>query len=110
MQLKHRKVQLKHRKVQLNHRKVQLKHRKVQLKHRKVQLKHRKVQLKHKNKKDYQKLNLSPNFEERGIINISCHCDLKVATSQGKVNENFTNYYLKTKAISKCFIVLKCTW
>ena len=63
------------------------------------------MQLKHKNKKDYQKPNLSPNFEERGIINISCHWDLKVATSQAKVNENFANYYLKTKAISKCFIV-----
>ena len=39
----------------------------------------------------------------------SVHCDLKVSRSQAKINENFANYFLKTKANNKCVIVLKCT-
>ena len=35
------------------------------------------------------------------------HCDLKVLHSQAKFDENFANYFLKTKANNKCFIVLK---
>ena len=35
-------------------------------------------------------------------------CDLKVSSSPTKIDENFPNYFLKTKANSKCFIVLKC--
>ena len=34
------------------------------------------------------------------------HCGLKVSRSQVKVYENFANYFLKTKANHKCFIVL----
>ena len=37
------------------------------------------------------------------------HCGLKVSRSQAKIDENFANYFLKTKAINKCFIVLNCT-
>ena len=37
------------------------------------------------------------------------HCGLKVSRSQAKIDENFANYFLKTKANNKCFIVLKCT-
>ena len=37
------------------------------------------------------------------------HCDLKVSSSQAKFNENFANYFLKTKVNNKCSIVLKCT-
>ena len=37
------------------------------------------------------------------------HCDLKISRSQAKINENFANYFLQTKANNKCFIVLKCT-
>ena len=37
------------------------------------------------------------------------HCDLKVSRSQAKIDENFANYFFKTKANNKCFIVLKCT-
>ena len=37
------------------------------------------------------------------------HCDLKVSRSQTKIDENFANYFLKTKASNKCFVVLKCT-
>ena len=37
------------------------------------------------------------------------HSDLKVSSSQAKIDENFANYYLKTKAYNKYFIVLKCT-
>ena len=29
--------------------------------------------------------------------------------SQAKIYENFNNFFLKTKANNKCFIVLKCT-
>ena len=36
------------------------------------------------------------------------HCDLNVASSQAKTDENFANYFLKTKANNKCFIVLNC--
>ena len=35
------------------------------------------------------------------------HCDLKVLSSQAKIDENFANYFLKTKANNECFIVLK---
>ena len=35
------------------------------------------------------------------------HSDLKVAGSYAEFDENFANYSLKTKANSKCFIVLK---
>ena len=35
------------------------------------------------------------------------HCDLKVSSSQAKFNENFANYFLKTKVNNKCSIVLK---
>ena len=38
------------------------------------------------------------------------HCDLKVSRSHAKIYENFANYFLKTKANNKCFIVLKCTY
>ena len=34
------------------------------------------------------------------------HCRLKVSRSQAKIGENFANYFLKTKANNKCFIVL----
>ena len=37
------------------------------------------------------------------------HCDLKVSRSQAKIDENFANYFLKTKANKKCFKWLKCT-
>ena len=37
------------------------------------------------------------------------HCDLKVSRSHAKIYENFANYFLKTKANNKYFIVLKCT-
>ena len=40
---------------------------------------------------------------------VAAHCDLKVSSSQAKIDENFANYFLKTKANNKCFIVLKCT-
>ena len=33
------------------------------------------------------------------------HCDLKVSRSQAKINENFANYFFKTKANNKCVIV-----
>ena len=36
-------------------------------------------------------------------------CDLKVSRSYAKIYKNFANYFLKTKANNKCFIVLKCT-
>ena len=35
--------------------------------------------------------------------------DLKVASSQEEIDENFANYFLKPKANNKCFIVLKRT-
>ena len=38
------------------------------------------------------------------------HCGLKISRSQAKIDENFANYFLKTKANNKCFIVLKCTY
>ena len=43
------------------------------------------------------------------ICIIRTHCDLKVSRSHAKIYENFTNYFLKTKANNKYFIVLKCT-
>jgi len=36
-------------------------------------------------------------------------CDLKFSRFQAKINENFANYFLNTKANNKCFILLKCT-
>ena len=38
------------------------------------------------------------------------HCNLKVASSQAIIYENFSNYFPKTKANKKFFIVVKCTW
>ena len=43
-----------------------------------------------------------------GILNLgffpnSAHCGLKVSRSQAKIDENFANYFLKTKANNKCF-------
>ena len=35
---------------------------------------------------------------------------LKVSRSSAKIDENFANYFLKTKANNKCLIVLKCTY
>jgi len=34
---------------------------------------------------------------------------MKVSRFQAKIDENFANHFLKTKA-NKCFIVLKCTF
>ena len=36
------------------------------------------------------------------------HCDLKVSRSQAEIDESFANYFLKTKANNKWFIVHKC--
>ena len=36
-------------------------------------------------------------------------CDLQVSNSQGNISKNFANYFLKTKANTKCFTMLKCT-
>ena len=36
-------------------------------------------------------------------------CDLNVSRSQAGIDENFANYFLKTKANNWCLIVLKCT-
>ena len=33
----------------------------------------------------------------------------KVSSSQAKIDANFSNYFLKTKANNKCIVVLKCT-
>ena len=33
------------------------------------------------------------------------HCDLKVSALARKIDEHFANYFLKTKANNKCFIV-----
>ena len=41
------------------------------------------------------------------IWNPPCH--LKVSSSQAKIDENFANYFFKTEANNKCFILLKCT-
>ena len=35
------------------------------------------------------------------------HCDLKVSRSQAKVDKNFANYFLTTKACNNCYNV-KC--
>ena len=41
------------------------------------------------------------------ILNIKHnHCGLKVSRSQAKIDENFANNFLKTKANNKCFVVL----
>ena len=37
------------------------------------------------------------------------HCDLKVLLSQAKIDENFANYFLETKANNKFLVVLKST-
>ena len=37
------------------------------------------------------------------------HCDLKVSSSQAKIDENFANYFLNSKAKNKCFMMLKFT-
>ena len=43
------------------------------------------------------------------IVLMGTHCNLKVLRSRAKIYENFANYFLKTEANRKCFIVLKCT-
>ena len=43
------------------------------------------------------------------IVYMNMRCDLKVSSSQAKIDKNFANYFLKTKANNMCFIVLKCT-
>ena len=48
-----------------------------------------------------------PFQKEANLLN-PLHFDLKGSRSQAKINENFANYFLKTKANYKCFIVLKC--
>ena len=42
------------------------------------------------------------------LLYSASHCDLKVESSRAKIVENFANYFLKTIAKDKCFIVLKC--
>ena len=37
------------------------------------------------------------------------HCDLKVSSSKAKIDENFGNYFFKTKTNNKWIIVLKYT-
>ena len=37
------------------------------------------------------------------------HFNLNVSRSQAKIDKNFANYFFKTKANNKCFIVLKST-
>ena len=37
------------------------------------------------------------------------HSDLMVSSSQAKIDENFANYFLNTKANNKCFKVDKFT-
>ena len=40
---------------------------------------------------------------------VEFHCGLKVSRSQAKIDENFANYFFKTKVYNKYFLVLKCT-
>lgn len=49
-------------------------------------------------------INTPTNIILEGIV----HCNLKVASSQPKIDENFAHYYLKSKAKNKWFKVLKC--
>ena len=42
------------------------------------------------------------------VITIT-RCDVKIPRFYAKIEDNFDNYFLKTKANSKCFVVLKCT-
>ena len=41
-------------------------------------------------------INVSGYMEEIQNILVYIHCDLKVSTSQAKINENFANYFFKT--------------
>ena len=41
---------------------------------------------------------------------LCAHCDLKVSSFQTKIDENYANYFFKTKTNNKWFIVQKCTW
>ena len=53
------------------------------------------------------KYTLETSIEENMSMSvIVCHCGLKVSHSQAKINKKFANYFLKTKANNKCFIVL----
>ena len=36
-------------------------------------------------------------------------CDPKIASSQSKIVERFSDHFLKTKVKNKCFTGLKCT-
>ena len=38
---------------------------------------------------------------------LQSHWDLEVSSSQAKIDENFANYFLKTKANNKCSLVLQ---
>ena len=40
------------------------------------------------------------------LYNETDHCDLKVSSSQAKLDESFANYFLKTKAKNECLLVL----
>ena len=33
----------------------------------------------------------------RALLNLRIHCDLKVDISEAKIDENFANYFLKSK-------------
>ena len=46
---------------------------------------------------------------ESGIAIFALHYDLKVASSQAKIDENFAIYFVRNEANIKCFKVLKCT-
>ena len=50
-----------------------------------------------------------PPFKRLFHFSIISLCDLKVARSVAKIDENFANYFWKLSANNKCFIVLKCT-
>jgi len=49
------------------------------------------------------------SVHKEGGGGIMVHCDLKVASSSEKIDEKFSNYFLKTKANNKGFKELKRT-
>ena len=49
-------------------------------------------------------------LDQYNLHMVSGPCDLKVSRFQANIDENFANYFLNTKANTKCFIVLKCTF
>ena len=55
-------------------------------------------------------INMSSYFSVLLRERPAIHCGLKVASSQAKLDKNFANFFLKTKAKNKCFIVLNCTY